>query len=75
MTIKEVEDAIESALQSLQKELSKLRTGRASLNMLDGVRVDNYGTPSPINPGCRCSHPGTTTNCDPTLGQDHVTKC
>lgn len=37
------------AVASLKKELQRLRTGRASLSILDGIRVDYYGTPTPLN--------------------------
>ncbi len=33
----------------LEGELKRLRTGRANANLLDGIRVDYYGTPTPIN--------------------------
>ncbi|MBI5515890.1 MAG: ribosome recycling factor [Deltaproteobacteria bacterium] len=36
------------AHEALKRELSRLRAGRASASMLDGVRVDYYGTPTPI---------------------------
>lgn len=36
------------AHDALKRELSRLRTGRANPSMLDGVRVDYYGTPTPI---------------------------
>lgn len=36
------------ALEALAHELSGLRTGRASTAILDGVKVDFYGTPTPI---------------------------
>lgn len=39
---------ISKAHDSLRRDLSRLRTGRATSNMLDGVRVDYYGTPTPI---------------------------
>lgn len=42
-------DKMESSLKALQNELGKLRTGRASLAVLDGIRVDYYGTPTPLN--------------------------
>lgn len=44
----ELKDAIAKAHDSLKKELSRLRTGRASADMLDSIRVDYYGTPTPI---------------------------
>ena len=36
------------AHDALKRELSRLRTGRANASMLDGIRVDYYGTPTPI---------------------------
>ncbi len=39
---------MELAIASLQKELNRLRTGRASPALLEGIRVDYYGTPTPI---------------------------
>lgn len=40
---------IAKTLEALKADLSTVRTGRASLHMLDGVRVDYYGTPTPLN--------------------------
>ena len=34
---------------ALRTELKRVRTGRASLSLLDGIRVDYYGTPTPLN--------------------------
>lgn len=39
---------MEKALQAYQKELNRLRTGRATPALLEGIRVDYYGTPTPI---------------------------
>jgi ribosome recycling factor len=36
-------------IASLKTELKRVRTGRANLSLLDGIRVDYYGTPTPIN--------------------------
>lgn len=47
--IKDSKDKMEKAIGALQVNLGKLRTGRASLAMLDSVRVDYYGTLSPLN--------------------------
>ncbi len=47
-----VEDAqlrMEKSIANLQKELSKLRTGRASTALLDHIQVDYYGTLTPLN--------------------------
>lgn len=41
--------SMNKALDALRRELAKVRTGRANLSILDGVRVDYYGTPTPLN--------------------------
>jgi ribosome recycling factor len=46
---KKAEDKMSKALETLRKEFTTLRTGRASLGMLDGIMVDYYGTPTPLN--------------------------
>ena len=47
--IKSLQGDIEKAIEAFRRELGKVRTGRANLSMLDGVRVDYYGTPTPLN--------------------------
>ena len=46
--IKDVEDKMEKTLGALKTDLGKVRTGRASLALLDHIRVDYYGTPTPL---------------------------
>jgi ribosome recycling factor len=46
--LKELQSAIGKAHDALKRDLTKLRTGRANAAMLDGVRVDYYGTPTPL---------------------------
>jgi ribosome recycling factor len=52
-TVKEVESNVrtrmEKAVSDLQHDMSSIRTGRASVSILDHVRVDYYGTPTPLN--------------------------
>lgn len=45
----EVEHRMERSLTTLGRDLSRIRTGRASLALLDGIVVDYYGTPTPLN--------------------------
>ena len=45
---KEVSDRMGAAVEHLKRELGGLRTGRASLALLDNVRVDYYGNPTPL---------------------------
>ena len=40
---------MEKAISDLQHEMAGIRTGRATLSLLDHIRVDYYGTPSPLN--------------------------
>ena len=46
--IDEFKDGMKSSLESLRSDLGKLRTGRANISILDGVRVDYYGTSTPL---------------------------
>lgn len=45
----ETKSDMDKAVNSLKRELDRVRTGRASLSLLDGIRVDYYGTPTPLN--------------------------
>ena len=45
----ELKDNFEKTIQSFEKSLSKVRTGRASLALLDGIKVDYFGVPTPLN--------------------------
>ena len=46
--VKDLKGRIDRALEDLKRELAKIRTGRASLSLLEGVRVNYYGTPTPL---------------------------
>ena len=52
-SVKEVDASLktrmEKALSDLQHEMASIRTGRASLGILDHIRVDYYGSPTPLN--------------------------
>ena len=45
----DAEGSMAKCVENFQRELSRLRTGRANLNMLDGIRVSYYGTLTPLN--------------------------
>ncbi len=47
-TKQKVLERMDAAIEHLKHELSGLRTGRASLALLDGIKVDYYGTPTPL---------------------------
>src|ERR1700742_3045348 len=52
-SVKEVEASakarMDKAVTDLQQEMSNIRTGRASVSVFDSLKVDYYGTPTPIN--------------------------
>jgi ribosome recycling factor len=43
-----LDDHMNKAIKSLQNQMSKVRTGRATASVLDGISADYYGTPTPI---------------------------
>ena len=45
----EAKRRMEKAMEDLRVELAGIRTGRASVNLLEHVKVDYYGTPTPVN--------------------------
>src|SRR4030042_5283804 len=47
--ILEMKKHMEKSIQVLHKDLNRVRTGRASLSLLDGIKVDYYGTLTPLN--------------------------
>ena len=49
LAIEELKEETQRALQAFEKALSKVRTGRASLTLLDGIKVDYYGVATPLN--------------------------
>ena len=53
----EAKDAMDKSLRGLRGDLQKVRTGRASTALLDGVQVEYYGTPTPINQLANMSTP------------------
>src|SRR5574337_1772166 len=49
LTIELAEDSMKKAINHLETELTKVRAGKASPQMLDGIVVDYYGSPTPIS--------------------------
>jgi len=45
----EMKSSMDKSLEALGRDLRRIRTGRASLALLDGIMVDYYGSPTPIN--------------------------
>lgn len=59
--LKEVERRMIGATEAFKSSLRKLRTGRASLALVDGVKVDYYGSTTPLNQVASLSVPDPTT--------------
>jgi ribosome recycling factor len=59
--LKDMEARMTSALDALGKDFASVRTGRASTALLDPIRVDYYGTPTPINQMASVSTPDART--------------
>ena len=53
----EAKDAMDKSLRGLRADLQKVRTGRASTALLDGIQVDYYGTATPLNQLANLSSP------------------
>jgi ribosome recycling factor len=46
---KEAQERMEKEIEAIKKELAKLRTGRASTSLVEGIRVECYGSTIPLN--------------------------
>lgn len=55
--VQETREKMESRLAGLDRDLSRTRTGRASISMLDGINVDYYGSPTALNQVATLSTP------------------
>lgn len=47
--ILDMTEKMEKSMEAFRNDLSKIRTGRASISLLDGVKVDSYGAMMPLN--------------------------
>jgi len=52
-----LKETMEGHVQSLEKSFNKVRTGRASVALLDGIKVDYYGVMTPLNQVATLSTP------------------
>ena len=59
--IAQIRKRMEKAIDDIRKELASIRTGRASISILDNIQVEYYGVPTPINQVAQLATP------DPTL--------
>jgi ribosome recycling factor len=59
--LKDLDAKMAAALDALGREFATVRTGRASAGLLDGIRVDYYGTPTAVNQMASVSVPDART--------------
>jgi ribosome recycling factor len=59
--IQECEQSMDKRIKAFESDLTKVRTGRASIAVLDRVRVDYYGAPTPLNQVASLSTPDART--------------
>lgn len=60
-TLRESEERMEMAVMFLEESLNRIRAGRANVAILDGVRVNSYGTKVPLNQVASVSVPDART--------------
>lgn len=58
--VTQIRRRMEKAVEDLRKELASIRTGRASIAILDSIQVDYYGVPTPINQAAQLGTPDAT---------------
>lgn len=59
--VQDCKNRMQKSIDNLDKEFSRLRTGRASTALVDSIRVDYYGTPTPLNQVASVSIPDSRT--------------
>lgn len=47
--IKDAKIRMDKSIEAFRQEISKIRTGKATTALLDGIKIDYYGTPTPLN--------------------------
>ncbi len=61
LVLEDTKDKMQSNLKHLGLDLTKIRAGRANINMLDGIIVDYYGSPTPLNQVANVNTPDAKT--------------
>ena len=66
--MQETKDRMEKTVKALKKDMKRVRTGRASMTMLDSVKVDYYGTLTPLAQMASIAIPGKSAHHCAALG-------
>ncbi len=61
MVLEMAKESMQSSIDHLDRELHKIRAGKASPSMLDGISIDNYGSSMPLNQVANISTPDPRT--------------
>jgi ribosome recycling factor len=61
MVMEMAEEGMNAAIEHLERELKKIRAGKANPSMLDGIAIENYGTHMPLNQVANISTPDPRT--------------
>lgn len=61
LILEDAEDRMNRSLKHLESELTKIRAGRANVNMVDGVSIDYYGSMTPLNQVANINTPDART--------------
>ena len=69
MMMEELESSMNKAIEHLKKELIKIRAGKASPTMLQGVTVEAYGMQTPLNQVANISVPDARIGSIPSAGK------
>ena len=65
---------MQKSLDNLLAEFGGIRAGRANPHVLDKIKVDYYGTPTPLTAGCEYHCTGSTYDPDPAMGEASLVK-
>ena len=71
-TKNEAKERMVKALEALGRDFNRVRTGRATPALLEPVRADYYGAPTPAEPDGQRFDPRGQTYRDPALGPQHL---
>ena len=72
--LKFYQDKMDKTMEVLLADYGTIRAGRANPHVLDKIKVDYYGTPTPLQQVGNVSVPGSTYDRDPAMGKEPVKK-
>ena len=70
LQLEDTEEKMHKAVHHLEEELLRVRAGKATPNILDGITVDYYGSLTPAKPGFKYYYARRQNNCYSTMGKN-----